>query len=101
MLQPAGVFSPHPTLTSDYFIDPLQLPQPHCSLQVRQSKVEPQFFVEVAPTCLETQVPLRAGSVSQSHVVRQDHAALARGNEFIGIEAEAAQGAKTAAATPA
>jgi hypothetical protein len=88
------------TLALDGIADALSLSQTNRCLDVRQSEVEPELLVQEPPPWKEGQVPEVAQSVGEGFVVGDDHATFAAGDELVGIEAEAAEVAETAAASP-
>src|SRR5205085_11648875 len=73
---------------------------PECGLHVSQAEVEPELGVQKTASCLKPEIAQASGALGQLIVVDQEHAALAGGEQLVGIETEAARRAEAADAPP-
>src|SRR6185436_14689388 len=69
-------------------------------LQAGQAEIEAELLVIKTTAALEAEISQRPRALGESLIVADEHPALARGHELVGIKAEAAHAAEIAAASP-
>src|SRR5262245_39387891 len=82
-------------------IYPLNLSSSNCCLQIRQSIVVPNFFMEKSTIFSKTQISKRAQPLSKFRIICYNHAAFPGCNDFVGIKAETSHISESADATSA
>jgi hypothetical protein len=88
----------HPPLARDKLFEPFQLGETQCRLNIGHAEVPAEFLMDKTPASgLEAQIAQAAAAFGKEFIIGDQHAALAGGEMLVGVEAEDADVAETAA----
>src|SRR6516165_6991948 len=76
------------TLLRDYLANAFELSHADRRLKIAHTEIPAELFVDKAPLLIETQVPQVSAAIRKGLVVRQHHAAFARYDLLVGVEAD-------------